>query len=271
MRAIERGELIGGRYLVQGFLGSGIVSVVYLAIDIDGARPVAVKLQRSRFLEMPGLSAPGGSYPIAGLLRREIRLHSGIHHPRIVELLDHGTWEDRPFAVLEYVADPSVESQFPDPLPPAEAVMIMGEVLDALAYLHDSGLIHRDLKPEHIHFGRGSGVKLLDLGLAMHLDEVESTSIVSIMGSRRYGAPEQHRLQGRQVSTTPRSDVFSAAATLERLLYGASARRGEDSGLDAAIPRPLAELLDRALSEDPMARPADARELDALLAALALT
>lgn len=260
--------MIAGRYLIRGFLGMGIVSVVYLAIDIADARPVALKLLRSRFLEMPGLAAPGASYPMAELLRREIHLHRGVHHPRIVELLDDGTWEDRPFAVLEYVSDPSLQGQFTEGLAPGEALAIMTEVLDALTYLHDSGIIHRDLKPENIHYGPENGVKLLDLGLAMRLDEIDAASIVSIMGSRRYGAPEQHRLQGRTVHATTRSDVYAAAATLERLLYGSVARRGDDEAVDAAIPGLLAELLDRALSEDPVARPADAREFNTLLSGL---
>lgn len=158
------GELIAGRCLVQGFLGMGIVSVVYSTVDNVGVRPVAVKLLRSRFLEMRGLAAPGGAYPMAELLRREIHLHSGVHHPRIVEMLDHGTWEDRPFAALEYVPDPSVERQFGDGLAPAEAISIMSEVLDALTYLHDSGTIDRELKPENIHYGPENGVILLDCG-----------------------------------------------------------------------------------------------------------
>jgi serine/threonine protein kinase len=270
VRSIEQGELIDGRYLVQGFLGLGIVSLVYLAIDIQQTRPVAVKVLRSRFLEMPGLAAPNSSYPMSGLLRREIQIHRDVHHPRIVELFDDGTWDDRLFAALEYVADPSVEEQFPDPLETREAVAIVRQVLEGLAYLHDSGIIHRDLKPEHIHFGGEHGVKLLDLGLAMHVDEPDATSIVSIMGSQRYGAPEQHRLQGRHVPTTTRSDVFSAAATLERLLYGNRARRGEDPARDAVLPTALSELLDSAMSSDPLERPRDARELDAQLAALDL-
>lgn len=59
VRAVEQGELIADRYLVQGFLGMGIVSVVYLAVDILEPRTVALKMLRSRFLEMPGLAAPG--------------------------------------------------------------------------------------------------------------------------------------------------------------------------------------------------------------------
>ena len=269
VRNVEQGELIDGRYLVQAFLGMGIVSVVYLTIDIEQARPVAIKLLRSRFLEMPGLAAPGASYPMAGLLQREIHVHSDIHHPNIVELLGYGTWEDRPYAVLEYVEDPSIESQFTDPLDPAQALPIFHQVLDALAYLHDSGILHRDLKPEHIHHGPERGVKLLDLGLAMRLDDVDSTSIVSIMGSQRYGAPEQHRLQGREVHATTRSDVFSAAASLERVLYGEDARMGDGSAVDAQLPPALITLLRRAMSVDPDDRPADAREFDGQLAALA--
>jgi len=269
VRNVEQGELIDGRYLVQAFLGMGIVSVVYLAIDIEQARPVAIKLLRSRFLEMPGLAAPGASYPMAGLLQHEIHVHSDIHHPNIVELLGYGTWEDRPYAVLEYVEDPSIESQFTDPLDPAQALPIFHQVLDALAYLHDSGILHRDLKPEHIHHGPERGVKLLDLGLAMRLDDVDSTSIVSIMGSQRYGAPEQHRLQGREVHATTRSDVFSAAASLERVLYGKDARMGDGSAVDAQLPPALITLLRRAMSVDPDDRPADAREFDGQLAALA--
>ena len=267
MRAVEQGELIADRYLVQGFLGMGIVSVVYLAVDINEARPVAVKMLRSRFLEMPGLSAPGSMYPMASLLRREIQVHAGLKHPHIVELLDHGTWEDTPYAVLEYVEDPSIESKFEHPVSPIEAIEITTQVLDALAYLHEQGVIHRDLKPDHIHFSAERGVKLLDLGLAMDIDDTDSTSIVSIMGSKRYGAPEQHRVQGRHVNSTVRSDVFSAAAVLERLLLGTEQRLGDSSPEASAVPAPLAELIERAMSEDPSKRPADAREFASLLQA----
>ena len=271
MRAIEQGELIADRYLVQGFLGHGIVSIVYLAIDIVEPRTVALKFLRSRFLEMPGLSAPGSSYPMASLLGREIQVHKDLSHPRIVQFLDQGQRDGAPFAVLEYIDCPSLETAFTSPVPPVEAVEIMQQVLDALAYLHDQGVIHRDLKPEHVHYSPESGVKLLDLGLAMRRDDVESTSIVSIMGSKRYGAPEQHRTQGRQSQATERSDVFSAAATFERLLYGPNARMGTGHPLDDELPANLLAILARAMSADPSDRPADARAFRSELMMLELT
>ena len=268
MRVIEKGEILADRYLIQGFLGIGIVSVVYLAVDILQPRAVAVKALRSRFLEMPGLAAPSSSYPMASLLRREIQVHSGLRHPRIVELLDHGQRDDAPFAVLEFVESPSLEQGFTLPASPAVAVEIMQQILDALAYLHDQGLIHRDLKPGNIHYDSESGVKLLDLGIAMRADEVDSTSIVSIMGSQRYGAPEQHRLQGRKAQASIRSDIYSAAATLERLLYGVDATMGSGSPLDNELPAPLLQTLSAAMSPDPAARPTDARAFSAQLTAL---
>ena len=91
MRAVEQGELIADRYLVQGFLGMGIVSVVYLAIDINEARPVAVKMLRSRFLEMPGLSAPGSMYPMASLLPEPIVFPSASTSQASPQAIDRAT------------------------------------------------------------------------------------------------------------------------------------------------------------------------------------
>lgn len=238
----------------------GIVSLVYLAIDLERAETVAVKVLRSRFLEMPALAAPAEMYPMETMLRREIQIHRDLRHPRLVEFRDSGFWDDRLYVVLEYVPEPSLEDQFTEPLPLPLAEAITHQVLDVIGYLHGQGVVHRDLKPENVHYGQDRGVTLLDLGLAMHVDAVDVPTIVSIMGSKRYGAPEQYTSSEQGVMMTPRSDLFSVAATMERLLYGPTARLGDSPERDARLPAALVSLLSRAMSEDPGDRPDSAEE-----------
>lgn len=268
VQTIERDDLIGGRYLVQEFLGMGIVSLAYLAIDLERAETVAVKVLRSRFLEMPSLSSPAEMYPMDSLLRREIQMHRDLRHPHLVGFRDSGMWDDRLYVVLEYVPDPSLEDLFPDPVEVPLAVSITRQILDVVGYLHEQGVVHRDLKPEHVHYGPERGVTLLDLGLAMHIDAVDIPTIVSIMGSKRYGAPEQYASHDRAVLMTPRSDIYSTAATMERLLYGPTMRLGESPEADDRLPTGLVALLQQAMSPDPENRPPTAEEFDRRLQAL---
>src|SRR5690606_29263618 len=163
------------------------------------------------------------------------------------------------------------------PLRPRRSVKIVADVLRALAYAHDQGVIHLDVKPANI-LVKGEHAMLTDFGFAKDLGLTAITSQDMMMGTPSYMAPEQ--FQG--VRTDQRSDLYAVAAVLYHMLsgeppYGGQVVRylaGDDRVPLKPLPetaRPFESVLLRALSRDPGARPASARELGAELDAVART
>jgi serine/threonine-protein kinase len=259
------GMILDDRFVVGSFLGAGLLGRVFRATDLVTAREVALKTLRRRFLEMPGLESPVSAYPAASLLRDEIRIHRNLEHPRIVGYVTDGEFADSPWLAMDLMEQHTLES-IANPLSPDQAVPLISSLLEGLAYLHDQGIVHRDLKPQNISLESNSSVVIMDFTLALRIDEGERNTIAKIMGSRKYGAPEQHRPEMRNVPLTIRSDLFSAGVVLERLLQGpgveAKATKSPNKG---NVPVKLQAVLDSAMSIDPRDRPANAREFQLML------
>jgi serine/threonine-protein kinase len=254
------GMILDDRFVVGSFLGAGLLGRVFRATDLVTAREVALKTLRRRFLEMPGLESPVSAYPAARLLRDEIRIHRNLEHPRIVGYVTDGEFADSPWLAMDLMEQHTLES-IANPLSPDQAVPLISSLLEGLAYLHDQGIVHRDLKPGNISLTSNSSVVIMDFTLALRIDEEERNTIASIMGSRRYGAPEQHRPEMQDEPLTIRSDLFSAGVVLERLLLGPSVEAtATKSPNKDKVPMKLQAVLDSAMSIDPRERPADARE-----------
>src|SRR5690606_702523 len=161
-----------------------------------------------------------------GLVQRffaEARSVNVIRHESIVNVLDLSMLPDgRPYIVMEYLDGQPLSRVIVErsPLPVGGAVMLMCEVLDALAAAHSSGVVHRDLKPDNIFVTAQGRPKVLDFGIAKLRPELgagsDATRTGSILGTPHYMSPEQ--AQGSAVDQ--RSDLYSLGVILFERLTG---------------------------------------------------
>src|SRR5215470_5014670 len=200
-----------GRYRVEKLLGSGAMGEVYRAYDPVIDRLVAIKVLR------PDLIARGGSDQLMERFRREARAAGRRFHPNIVAIWDFGDDDGTPFLVMEFVEGRNLDQMLKasGPLDPMHSVAIMTQVLRALGFAHESGIVHRDVKPSNIIVLPSGQVKVADFGIA-RIDASDFTIAGDLLGTPAYMAPEQ--LAGAPVDH--RTDLFAAAVILFEIMTG---------------------------------------------------
>jgi hypothetical protein len=215
-----------GRYRIEGYLSEGAMGAVYRAHNIVTATDVAIKQMLA--------SEHTARFEI------EARLLSQLKHPRVVEVLDH--FQDSHgvyYIVMELVPGSDLGrmlEQRGDPgLPVPEVIEYARQASEALQYVHEQQIIHRDVKPANLICG-DNGVTLVDFGVATQLTTTD-TGTVGI-GTPRFMAPEV--FAGGMAS--PRSDVFSLAATVWNLITGEPPVYADDTKLHETFPDVSAEL-----------------------------
>ena len=210
--------------------------------------------------------------------RREAQSAGRCAHANIVAIYDFAMHEGNPFLAMEYIAGVGLGDalRHAGRFPPAEAVAITGQLLDALAAAHAMGIVHRDIKPANILLLEDGQVKVTDFGVA-RADMSDLTMDGRVVGTPAYMSPEQCR--GETVDA--RSDLFSAGAVLYELLTGVRAFPGRQATavsymlltaeprdpheFVADMPAALAAALRRAMAKDRDERFSSAREMaDAL-------
>jgi formylglycine-generating enzyme required for sulfatase activity/TolB-like protein len=203
-----------GRYTLVRELGRGGMATVYLGTDLKLGRQVAIKL----------LAPATRAYLGSDRFQREVLLAAQLSHPHIVPLFEADEADGLLFYVMEYVEGESLRHRLTrqGPLPVEDAVRIAAEVGDALQYAHESGVIHRDVKPENILLSRGHAL-VSDFGIAKLIEERGSTAGAALtgagiaVGTAAYMSPEQASGDKR---IDPRSDVYALAAVLYEMLAG---------------------------------------------------
>ena len=223
-----------GDYTVLERLGKGGTGVVYRAHH-DERGDVAIKL------------LPGVGRGARGRLLREASLVASLDHPRIIKVYGLGEHQRRPYIVMELLDgltltevmrsghDVSLELRLD----------LMNQVLDALVYAHEAGVVHCDVKPQNIFITRDGNVRMLDFGLAQ-AHESNAKEARGPWGTPKYMAPEQAR--GEEVDG--RADIFSVGIVFYELLTGARAFGGGGmrTVLDRIVhhnPLPVHEVDDR--------------------------
>jgi serine/threonine protein kinase len=258
-------EVIAGRFQRERLLARGGMSEVWLARDLELERPVAIKLLAAR--------------ADTTRFEREARAVARLSHPNVVKIFDYGLTEGRPYLVLEYLPGGTLKDRLTpgEPLDDEQTERIVREMAAGLAHAHDHGVIHRDLKPSNVLFAADGCAKIADFGIARADGQTTLTAAGTVLGTAAYLAPEQ--ATGEPVG--PASDVYSFGLILFRLLTGRSPFEGE-SAVEVALkhrsepapsvesfrpdaPRSLSLLSAAALATEPEARPADGRELVAML------
>jgi tRNA A-37 threonylcarbamoyl transferase component Bud32 len=263
-------------YTVLRELGRGGMGVVYEAIHAVMGRRVAVKLLHPELLRHSAAVAR---------FHREVRAAARLAHRNLVTAFDAGQAGERHFLAMELVQGQSLADLLrrDGPLSVAEACRIVREAALGLAHAHQSGLIHRDIKPHNLMRTADGTVKVLDFGLAALTGDCPSggcaTAPNAVMGTPDYMAPEQAEDARR---ADARSDVYSLGCTLFHLLTGQTpfgaksvllkllAHRGEAPPsacrLRPEVPAALDAVLRRALAKRPAERFGSAGELALALA-----
>jgi serine/threonine protein kinase len=204
------GELIAERYELEELCGTGGMSSVYRARDRLLERDVALKILHERFM---------GDGDHVERFREEARSVAQLSHPNIVTVIDRGEQEGRQFIVFEYVPGENLKAlvQREAPLSEGEALELALQVAQALAFAHENGLVHRDVKPQNVLLSGDGEAKVTDFGIARSMDVQHGlTQTGTVMGTSDYMAPEQ----ARGAKATVQSDVYSLGAVLYELLTG---------------------------------------------------
>lgn len=269
---------IDGRYRVQEALGEGGAGTVYRAVHVALGREVALKVLHREY---------GASPELRARFEREARALSALSHPNVVGVLDSGVSGDQPYLVMELLRGQSLLERLKNgPLPLDEAIFVMRQLLTALAFVHESGLVHRDVKPANVFLSdspEGAAVRLLDFGLAKFAapesDEKALTRAGQVFGTPLYMAPEQ--VAGQEADA--RVDVYAAGIVFFEMLTGVPPFRGDASDilrqqvvedvplkeLPDGIPSSVVDIIGKATAKTRKDRYSDGREmLGALEAAL---
>ncbi len=203
---------LADRYRVERELGAGGMATVYLAEDLKHSRKVAIKVLRE------DLAASVG----AARFLREIAIAAQLQHPNILALLDSGEANGLLYYVMPYVEGPSLRDRLTKSgeFPVAEAIRLLVEVTDGLAYAHERGVIHRDIKPDNVMLS-GRHALITDFGVARAVSAAGSghtvTSLGVALGTPAYMAPEQATADP---NVDHRADIYSLGVLAYELLTG---------------------------------------------------
>ncbi|MHC5077400.1 MAG: protein kinase domain-containing protein, partial [Planctomycetota bacterium] len=261
------GHRVGGYQLVRE-IGKGAMGVVYEAREQGTGRTVALKI----------LPDTVGSDPQAiERFHREAALAAKADHPTHVPILEVGEEEGAFFIVLEFVEGETLETLLAtSPLTIPLAVQTIWQAADGLNHAHERGIIHRDVKPANLLLDREGRVRILDFGLAKQRDVATITASGTVVGTPMYMSPEQAS-PGAQI--TFQTDIYSLGATLYEILTGVPPFLGENvhslirkvrmqeppapRSIRPDIPKPLENIVRKAMAKDPRRRYGTAAEFAA--------
>jgi len=259
---------LSGQYAIERELGSGGMATVYLARDIKHDRQVALKVLR------PELAATLGPdrFP------REIRIVAKLQHPHVLPLHDSGESAGFLYYVMPYVDGESLRTKLTreGQLPVHEAVRILREVVDALAYAHAQGVLHRDIKPDNVMLS-GRHAMVMDFGVAKAVSDAGGEKLTTVgvaVGTPTYMSPEQAT---GELHLDHRSDIYAVGILGYELLTGkppfvahsAQAvlsaqvleRPKPVSEVRPAVPEPISDMLMKCLEKNPADRWQSAEEI----------
>src|SRR5579885_2164582 len=270
-----------GRYRVVKELGRGAMGVVYLAIDPNIGRDVAIKTIRLREVEKPEERER-----LRERLFREARSAGILSHPGIVTIYDVDEEDGLAYIAMEYVNGPTLDYLLSqdEPIAPGQMFSVLGQTAAALDYAHSKGIVHRDIKPANIMIAADGAAKVTDFGIAKVSTNEHLTITGTIVGTPHYMSPEQ--VQGQEVDG--RSDQFSLAVIVYEMLTGEKPYTGEHlttvvykivaeeppapHRLNTTIAGAIEDVLRKAMSKNPEGRFATCQEFtSALESACAIT
>ena len=209
MSELSSGRRLGS-YQLMDRIGLTGMSEVWRAHDRDG-KVVALKT----------ISSQAGADPqLRARFLREGGEHQSMKHPSIVPILDFFEQEENFYLIMQYISGGSLEDRLEKlgwkPLPIPEALRISRQILSALDYAHQKGVIHRDVKPSNILLD-GDHAYLGDFGIALALSRPQLTTFQQVLGTRCYMSPEQIESSSKVTHLT---DVYGFGCVLYEMLTG---------------------------------------------------
>ncbi|MDF6017262.1 serine/threonine protein kinase [Streptomyces sp. JH34] len=214
-------EVLAGRYRLDAPLGSGGAADVHRGFDLRLRRPVAVKI----FRPDAGVGMEEASHSEAVILAR-------LHHPGLVTAYDAGRHDGRAFLVMQLIQGETLKSLIADgPLSPEATAAIGADLAHALAHAHETGIVHRDVKPSNILLDARNRPHLADFGISRLLGATAHTATGTLIGTAAYLSPEQ--VLGEPVGRP--ADIYALGLVLLECLTG---RLEYDGGpIEVAIAR----------------------------------
>ncbi|MGA4842503.1 Stk1 family PASTA domain-containing Ser/Thr kinase [Streptomyces sp. G45] len=250
------GQVLDGRYRVDGRIAVGGMATVYRAVDTRLDRVLALKVMH------PTLAADAS---FVERFIREAKSVARLSHPNVVGVFDQGTDGPYVYLAMEYIAGCTLRDVLRErgALRPRAALDILEPVLAALGAAHRAGFVHRDMKPENVLIGDDGRVKVADFGLVRAVDSVTNTT-GAVLGTVSYLAPEQIE----QGTADTRVDVYASGVVLYEMLTGAKPHSGDSPAqvlfqhLNEDVPPPSAAVPGLAYELDELVASATARRAD---------
>jgi len=266
-------SLIGqtiGKYRIRERLGRGGMAEVYKGYDENLERFVAIKVMH------PFLASEGD---FIGRFRREAKAMAALNHANIIKVYDFDAVGERSYIVMEYLSEGSLKEKLEEAarkgerISLTEAIQIVLQIANALAYAHSRGMIHRDIKPPNIMFNDHGSAILTDFGIAKVVSGPTFTQTGAMIGSPAYMSPEQ----GLGKPGDERSDIYSlgvlsfqlatgqlpyaADTPLAVVLKHVNAPVPDPSDLNPIIPAGIRTVITKAMAKDPDERYASAKAM----------
>lgn len=251
--------ILNNRYRILGLVGEGGMAKVYKAEDRLLERAVAVKVLREQY---------ASDQAFVERFRQEARSAAGLAHPNIVSVYDVGIDGNWNYIVMEYVEGPSLKDLILQgaPFTNVRAVDIGLQILSALSFAHEKGIVHRDIKPQNILISSNGTAKVTDFGIARAATGAQLTETGVVLGTVHYFSPEQ----ARGDTATPASDIYAIGVVLYEMLTGRLPFQGDStlaialkhvqeqpqppSKINPRIPPSIENIIVKAMAKEPAAR-----------------
>lgn len=262
-------QSLGDAYKVERELGDIGMSRVFVAEDMTLDRKLVIKVLPPEVAAAVSLDR----------FKKEIDGAAKLQHPNIVPVLSSGAIQGLPYYTMPLVEGQSLQARIAKygALPIRDVVRILRDILSALAYAHERGVVHRDMKPDNVLLGN-SGWQVTDFGIAMALSAAAPpgsfvTSLGVALGSPAYMAPEQ---VAADPSIDHRADIYAAGAIAYEMVSGSQLfpgrspqatmvahviERPKPLDVKLSVPDGMATLIMRALEKNPAARQQSANEM----------
>jgi eukaryotic-like serine/threonine-protein kinase len=266
------GSVFAGRYRFDDLLGEGGTSSVFKVQDLEIDDAVALKLFRP--------STPAEAEQLLTRFKMELALSRQLTHPNIIRLFDLGAHEGWRFLTMELLEGRDVGQVLErSAFPLREGLGVLEQVCSALQFIHERGIVHRDIKPQNVFITKSGQVKLLDFGLAKKKNVAGAVTMMGMVaGTPWFISPEQVKSFS---NVTPQSDLYSLGATAYALFTGrppfeqeellsllmahATERPPPPREKNPHIPEALEAAILKLLEKDPAQRIQSAAELGEIL------
>lgn len=203
------GKRLDGRYEIHELIGVGGMANVYRCTDTLDDREVAIKILKDEYLNNEEFSRR---------FKNESKAIAMLSHPNIVKVYDVSFGDMIQYIVMEYIDGITLKEYIDRQgiIEWKDVIHLTTQVLKALQHAHESGIVHRDIKPQNIMLLQDGTIKVTDFGIARFSDKATRTMTDQAIGSVHYIAPEQAR--GDQ--TDGKSDIYSVGVMLYEMLTG---------------------------------------------------